>query len=84
MLVLLWGDIGTVVATLLAGFVYCRWMSAEQRDQFGSMGVWLVDGPSGLLDRHGFLMTIVCGVLIAGAISVLWFTGRPVPGFPIG
>ena len=79
----LWNDLGTAVAAVLAARLYCRWLSQREREGLGGLAVWLVSGPSRLLDRHGFLMTLVAAVAIAGAVTVVWFSGRPVPGFAI-
>jgi hypothetical protein len=76
----LWNDLGAVIGTLLIVRLYCHWLSARDRRALGSAGTWLVDGPSRLLDRHGWLITLVAAALLALAIIALWFTGRPVPG----
>jgi hypothetical protein len=78
----LWNDLGAVIGALLAVRLYRRWAPAQDRRALGRAGWWLVDGPSRLLDRHGWLMTAVAVVVIALAIGALWFAGRPVPGLP--
>jgi hypothetical protein len=80
---LLASDLGAVVGALLATLVYCRWLSARQRQRLGERAVWLTDGPSRTLHRHGFAITLAVSTVIALAVAALWFTGRPVPGFPI-
>ena len=84
MVELLWGDVFSVVGAVLSTWLYCRVLSPSQRSALGDFGVWLFTGPSRVLDRHGFAMTIVFTLLAAVAVVALWFTGRPVPGFPIG
>jgi hypothetical protein len=76
----LWADLGTVLGALLAVRLFCHWQSAAERRALGVAGSWLVDGPSRLLDRHGWLMTLLVTALIALTIAVLWFVGRPIPG----
>ena len=80
---LLWNDVGAVVAGSLVVWAYCRFVDARARERLGTTAVWLVHGPSRLLDKHGFLMTIGVALVAAAAIGALWFAGRPVPGFPI-
>lgn len=79
-----WNDVGAVVAGSLVAWVYCHALGYPTRERLGNAAHWLFDGPSRLLDRHGFLMTIVVGLVIVAAVGALWFAGRPVPGFPIG
>jgi hypothetical protein len=81
---LLWNDLGVAIGVALAMWMYCRWATARDRASLGGVAEWLVDGPSRLLDQHGILMTLVVTALGAAAVTALWFTGRPVPGFPIG
>ena len=78
----LWHDLGTVLATLLAVRLFCHWLGAADRRAVGVAGGWLVDGPSRLLDRHGWLMTLLVSAIIALAVAALWFAGRPIPGLP--
>jgi NAD/NADP transhydrogenase beta subunit len=80
---LLASDLGAVVGALLATTVYCRWLNARQRQRLGERAVWLTDGPSRMLHEHGFAITLAVSVVIGVAVGALWFTGRPVPGFPI-
>jgi hypothetical protein len=63
--------------------VYCHMLDGGDRAALGASAEWLVDGPSRVLDRHGFLLTILVAAAIALAIAALWFAGRPVPGIPI-
>ena len=79
---LLVNDVAAVVAALLAIRLYHRATSAHKA-ALGRTAEWLVDGPSRLLDRHGFLIVLLAAVAIAGSIAALWFAGRPVPGIPI-
>ena len=80
---LLWNDVGAAFAAVLAARLYCHWLSARQRQDLGGVATWLVAGPSRVLDRHGFLMTFVAAVAISTVVAVVWFSGRPVPGFAI-
>ena len=80
---LLWNDVGAAIAAVLATRLYCHWLSARQRQDLGGLVTWLVGGPSRVLDRHGFLMTFVAAVVISAVVLVVWFSGRPVPGFAI-
>ena len=50
----------------------------------GGVAAWLVAGPSRVLDRHGFLVSIVVALVVAAAVAALWFAGRPVPGLGNG
>lgn len=79
----LFNDVAVVIASLLAMRLYCHVLVSADREALGAAAEWLVDGPSRLLDRHGFLMTLIAALLIAAAIAALWFAGRPVPGLPI-
>ncbi len=80
---LVWGDVGAVVGALLAARLYCHTLSAGQRSEIGGVAAWLLDGPSRVLERHGLLVSIVVALLAAAAIAVLWFAGRPLPGFAL-
>jgi hypothetical protein len=80
----LWSDLGAVIAALITARMYCHVMTSQQRHELGRVAVWLVDGPSRFLDRHGLLATIVVAVGMGVFVAALWFSGRPVPGFPIG
>jgi hypothetical protein len=80
---LLWNDVGAVVGGALIVWIYCRMISVELRLRLGALAIFLIDGPSRWLNRHGFAMTIVVTLVVAAAVGALWFAGRPVPGFPI-
>jgi hypothetical protein len=76
-------DVAVVLAALVALRVYCHVLVPADRQRLGVTAEWLVDGPSRVLDRHGFaLLTLAVGV-IAVSVLLLWFAGRPVPGIPI-
>src|SRR5690348_977096 len=76
-------DVAVVIAALIALRVYCHVLVPADRQRLGVTAEWLVDGPSRVLDRHGFaLLTLAVGV-IAVSVLLLWFAGRPVPGIPI-
>lgn len=77
-------DVATVVAALLVVRLYSHVLSSRSRLEWGTLGDWLVDGPSRVLDRHGHLMAVLGIMVIALVIAVLWFAGRPVPGLPSG
>jgi hypothetical protein len=81
---LLASDLGAVLGAVLATTLYCDWLTAGQRERLGILGEWLSDGPSRVLDRHGFAITLAVAGTLTVAIGVLWFANRPVPGFPIG
>jgi hypothetical protein len=81
---LLWNDVGTVVAAVLATRLYCHALSAPQRQQLGRVATWLFGGPSRVLDRHGVLVTLVVAAVAAVTVASLWFAGRPMPGIPNG
>jgi hypothetical protein len=81
---LLAGDLGAIFGAVLATAIYCRWLTSSQRERLGRAGQWLSDGPSRVLDRHGFAITLAVSGMLALAVAVLWFAGRPVPGFPNG
>jgi hypothetical protein len=72
-----------IVAALLVVRIYCRALSPQQRQELGGTAEWLVDGPSRVLDRHGFAVGAVAVLAIATAVAALWFTDRPLPGIPI-
>jgi hypothetical protein len=76
-------DVAAVLAALLALRLYCHVLTAHERADLGTTGEWLVHGPSRLLDRHGFALTLAAAVVIAASVAALWFAGRPVPGIPI-
>lgn len=75
-------DVAVVVATLIVVRVVSH-LSREQTQSLGALTEWLVDGPSRLLDRHGFALGLVASALIVAAVASLWFSGRPLPGIPI-
>jgi hypothetical protein len=81
---LLWNDVGAVVGALLAMRVYCHVLRANDRAELGHPATWVLDGPSRVLDRHGFLVSIIVALLVAAAVAALWFAGRPVPGLGNG
>jgi hypothetical protein len=56
----------------------------QRRMRLGVLAVWVSDGPSRMLDEHGFAITLTCTLLVTVAVAALWFAGRSVPGFPIG
>jgi hypothetical protein len=76
-------DVAAILAAVIATRLYCGVLRAPHRERLGRAAAWLVDGPSGLLERHGFAMTIVAVAAIGASVLTLWFTGRPVPGIPI-
>jgi hypothetical protein len=84
MLNLLACDVAAVLGAVLATSVYCRALSTKRQMRLGALAVWLSDGPSRMLDEHGFAITLTCALLVTVAVAELWFAGRPVPGFPIG
>jgi hypothetical protein len=79
---LLSNDVGAVVAGALVVWAYEDVVSQSTRLRLGALAIFLVDGPSRELQRHGFAMTVVIAILTAAAVGALWFAGRPVPGFP--
>jgi hypothetical protein len=79
----LWNDAMAVIAMVLVVRVYCRSAGTEDRRGLGQAAEWLVDGPSRVLNRHGFAIAIIGALVIAAAVVALWFSGRPVPGIPI-
>ena len=81
---LLWNDFGAVIGGAIVAAVYCHALNVDVRARLGAFAEWLVTGPSKMLDKHGFLVTIVVSLVAAAAVGALWFAGRPVPGFPIG
>jgi hypothetical protein len=80
---LLWNDVGAVVGGASALWVYCRLLDAHAREGLGATASWLFDGPSRLLDKHGFAMTVVVALVAAASVAAVWFAGRPMPGLPI-
>jgi hypothetical protein len=80
---LLWNNVGAVVGGACALWVYCRLLDAGAREQLGTRASWLFDGPSRVLDKHGFLMTLVVALALAIGVAAVWFAGRPMPGFQI-
>ena len=81
---LLWNDVGAVIGALLAVRVYCHMLRANDRADLGQTATWILHGPSRVLDRHGFLVSIIVALLVAAAVAALWFAGRPVPGLGNG
>jgi hypothetical protein len=80
---LLCNDLAVIVAALLAVRLYTRVATATPRQTLGRTAQWLVDGPSRVLDHHGFTIMLVVAIAMAGSVAALWFAGRPVPGIPI-
>ncbi len=76
-------DVAAVVGAVFATWLYCHAVSARRRKELGGLATWLSDGPSRTLDKHGFAITLGFTVLVTVAVALLWFAGRPVPGFPI-
>ena len=81
---LLWNDVAAVVGALLAVRLYCHVLRANDRAELGHIATWVLDGPSRVLDRHGFLVSIIVALLGAAAVAALWFAGRLVPGLGNG
>jgi len=81
---LLWNDVGAIIGALLAARVYRHVVRANDRAEIGQNAAWLLDGPGRVLDRHGFLVSLIVVLLVAAAIVALWFAGRPVPGLGNG
>jgi hypothetical protein len=84
MLDLLVCNVAAVLGAVLATSLYCRALSMQRRMRLGVLAVWVSDGPSRMLDEHGFAITLTCTLLVTVAVAALWFAGRSVPGFPIG
>jgi len=84
MLDLLASYVGAAVGAVFAMTIFCRWLTAAQREWLGSLGVWLSDGPSRVLDKHGFAITFAVTGLVGITVAALWFAGRPVPGIGNG
>ncbi|HEY3060976.1 MAG TPA: hypothetical protein VGL99_18590 [Chloroflexota bacterium] len=84
MLDLLASYIGAAVGGVLATTIYRNVLTAPRREWLGSLGIWLSDGPSRVLDKHGFAITLAVTGVVALTVAALWFTGRPVPGFGNG
>jgi hypothetical protein len=84
MLDLLASDVAAIVGAVFATWLYCHALRAEQQKRLGERAAWLTDGPSRVLDRHGFAITLGFTAVIVVSVALLWFAGRPVPGFPIG
>jgi hypothetical protein len=80
----LWNDVGAVIGALLAARWYCQWLRSNERAEISGLATWLIDGPSRVLERHGFLVTTIVAVLIVAAVAAVWFAGRPVPGLGNG
>jgi hypothetical protein len=76
----LWNDVGAILGALLAVRLYSHWLHSNEREETGAVAAWLVAGPSRVLARHGFVVSIVVAALAAAAVAALWFAGRPVPG----
>jgi len=76
-------DVAVVLAALIAMRVYCHVLVPADRERLGVTAEWLVDGPSRVLDRHGFALLALGVAVIAASVLLLWFAGRPVPGIPI-
>lgn len=84
MMDLLTSNVAAIVGGVASVWVYCHLVRGRQREQLGNLASWLSDGPSKLLDRHGYAMMLAFAGLAVLAVAALWFAGRPVPGFPIG
>jgi hypothetical protein len=81
---LLAANVAAVVGGGLATWLYCHWLKPARRQQLGNLAGRLFDGPSRVLDRHGLAMIVAFTALLVLAVTVLWFAGRSVPGFPLG
>ena len=75
----LWNDLAAVVGALVGLRLYYRVFDAGARRRVGRSGVWLLDGPGRLFDRHGVLVGVVAAIVIALALLGLWFSGRSSP-----
>jgi hypothetical protein len=80
---LLWSNLASITAAVLAVRVYHHGLSDAGRAALGSFGDSLLSPLGRLMDRHGKLIFVVMVVILAASIAGLWFTGRPVPGLPI-
>lgn len=76
----LWNDIGAVIGALLAARLYYHVLADSDHQELGSTAVWLFDGPSRFLDRHGVAVTIAVVLVVAGGVLAVWFASRPLPG----
>jgi len=76
-------DIAAIAAVLIGVRVYCHLTTSGDRQELATVAEWLVDGPSRVLERHGFALAIIVSCVIAMCVALLWFAGRPVPGLPI-
>jgi hypothetical protein len=83
MLDLLWTNLGAVLGAVLAVRGYCHWLAPAWRAALSGLALWLFDGPSRVLDRWGWAVTLLVAMVALGAASALWFTLRPGPGMPL-
>jgi hypothetical protein len=63
---------GAFVATLLALWLYTRFFDDLQRAQAGRVALWLADGPTRLVRRHGGAI----GALVAVFLAAVLFLGQ--------
>jgi hypothetical protein len=73
---MLWNDAAAVVAGVAVTRLYCHVIAPARRASIGKFAAWLVDGPSGILDRNGVLVTIIVAALGAVAVATLWAANR--------
>jgi hypothetical protein len=72
------------LAAPLALAVYRRAMRPTGREWLGARSQRVTDVSSGMLERHGGLVTVVTVALLALVLASLWFTERAAPRVSIG
>jgi hypothetical protein len=75
----LWNDLAAVVGALLGLRLYYHVLDDASRKRLGRTGVWLLDGPGRLFDRHGVLVGVVAAIVVALTLLGIWFSGRSSP-----
>jgi hypothetical protein len=80
---MLWSDVASVLASLLAVRLFVHAFSAPRRASVGLTAERVCAPVGRLLERHGQLLALLVLLAIAASIAGLWFTGRPIPGVPL-
>lgn len=78
---LLANDVGALVASLLAVWLYYAVIGKQQRAEMGALAEWLTGGLGRVLDRHGRVVGSVLALAVAVLIGAgLWIDrGSPPP-----
>jgi hypothetical protein len=77
-------DVGAILGTLFAFWLYHHLVSERDRAALGALAARLNGGLGKLLDRRGAVVFGVVALVLAGAVLAFWFVDRNPPRLPVG